>query len=108
MEVYNSMGSGFLEAVYQECLEYELADRNIPFDSQQQLQLTYKSRILKAVYVPDFVCFQGIILEIKGVSNLNDKSRAQVINYLRGTGFKLGLLVNFGNPKSLEYERLVL
>ena len=83
MEVYNEMGCGFLEAVYQECLELELGDRNIPFSSQRELQLKYKKRSLKSVYIPDFICFEKIIVEIKGLSDLNDSHRAQVINYLR-------------------------
>ena len=107
MEVHNEMGSGFLEAVYQECLEYELSDRQIPFQSQQQLKLRYKTRTLKSVYVPDFVCFEKIILEIKGVSDLTAKHRAQVLNYLKATGIKLGLLVNFGQHGQLQYERIV-
>jgi len=107
MEVFNEMGSGFLEAVYQECLEYELSDRRIPFQSQQQLKLQYKQRTLKSVYVPDFVCFENIILEIKGVSDLTAKHRAQVLNYLKATGIKLGLLVNFGQQGKLQYERIV-
>ena len=70
MEVYNEMGCGFLEAVYQECLEYEFADRQIPFVPQQQLKLKFKKRTLKSVYIPDFVCAEKIIVEIKGASEL--------------------------------------
>jgi len=107
MEVYNEMGSGFLEAVYQECLEYELADRNIPFVSQAQLTLQFKRRTLRSVYIPDFVIDSKIIVEIKGVSDLNDRFRAQMLNYLKATKLKLGLLVNFGQHGKLQYERLV-
>lgn len=107
MEVYNEMGCGFLEAVYQECLEYELGDRNVPFDFQQELQLTFKKRTLKSIYIPDFICFEKIIVELKGVSDLNDSHRAQVINYLKATVMKLGLLGNFGQPGKLQYERIV-
>lgn len=107
MEVYNEMGCGFLEAVYQECLEYEFLDRRIPFMPQSQLELRYKKRTLKAVYIPDFVCFGTIIVEIKGTSDLNDKFRAQMINYLKATGMKLGLLVNFGQQGKLQSERIV-
>ena len=106
MEVYNEMGCGFLEAVYQECLEYEFGDRKIPFVSQQQLQVQFKKRILKSVYIPDFICYDQIIVEIKGTSDLTDKFRAQMINYLKATGLKLGLLVNFGK-QDLQYERIV-
>jgi len=107
MEAYNEMGSGFLEAVYQECLEYEFGDRAIPFVSQQELQLRFKKRLLKSTYIPDFVCYDQIIVEIKGAAELNDKFRAQMINYLKATGLKLGLLVNFGKHGSLQYERIV-
>ncbi|TWT83854.1 hypothetical protein CA13_53270 [Planctomycetes bacterium CA13] len=108
MEVHTEMGSGFLEAVYQECLEYEFSDRQIPYSPQNQLQLRFKSRTLRSVYIPDFVCFQKIIIEIKGTSDLNDKFRAQMINYLKATEMKLGLLVNFGRHGKLQYERIVL
>ena len=107
MEAYNEMGCGFLEAVYQECLEYEFADRQIPFVPQQQLKLKFKKRTLKSVYIPDFVCAEKIIVEIKGASELSDKFRAQMINYLKATGLKLGLLVNFGKHRQLQYERIV-
>jgi GxxExxY protein len=107
MEVHNEMGSGFLEGVYQECLEYEFGDRQIPFIAQKQLQLRFKKRTLKSIYIPDFICFDNIIVEIKGTSDLNDKFRAQMINYLKATGIKLGLLVNFGHDSKLQYERIV-
>lgn len=107
MEVYNEMGHGFLEAVYQECLEFELGDRKIPFDSQRELQLKFKKRQLKTVYVPDFVCHEKVVVEIKDVSKLNDVHRAQIINYLKATGMRLGLLINFGNSDKLVYERFV-
>jgi GxxExxY protein len=107
MSVYNEMGSGFLEAVYQECLEIEFADRNIGFEAQNQLTLKFKGHQLKSTYIPDFVCFEKIIVEIKGVHALTGVHRAQTINYLKATGLRLGLLVNFGNPKKLEHERIV-
>ena len=107
MEVYNEMGSGFLEAVYQECLEYEFADRKIQFVPLESLSLRFKHRTLKAVYVPDFVVGSKIIVEIKGTADLNDKFRAQMLNYLKATGLKLALLVNFGKHDSLQYERIV-
>ena len=107
MEVYNEMGFGFLEAVYQECLELEFGDRNIPFSSQHELQLKYKTQVLNSVYVPDFICFEKIIVEIKGVSEVNDSHRAQIINYLKATGIQLGVLVNFGQRGKLQYERVV-
>ncbi len=106
MEVYNEMGCGFLEAVYQECLELELNARSIKFSSQNELQLKYKTQILRSVYIPDFVCFEKIIVEIKG-TDLNDSHRAQVTNYLKATGIKLELLVNFVQRGRLRYERVV-
>jgi GxxExxY protein len=107
-EVYKEMGSGFLEMVYQECLELELTARGISFRPQAGLCLTYKGRELKQRYVPDFVCLDKIIVEIKAVSELADIHRAQVHNYLKATGYKLGLLVNFGHYPKVEYERIVL
>ena len=107
-EVYRVMGCGFLEAVYQECLELEFGLQGIPFQPQVRLALAYKGRALKQQYVPDFVCFGKIILEIKAVSQLNDEHRAQVYNCLRATGYKLGLLVNFGHYPAVEYERIVV
>ena len=107
MEVYNEMGSGFLEAVYQECLEYELTDLKVPYVSQQRLELRFKTRTLQSAYIPDFICFGQVIVEIKGTADLTDKFRAQMINYLKATGVKLGLLVNFGQQGKLQYERIV-
>ncbi|MCH7988223.1 MAG: GxxExxY protein [Planctomycetes bacterium] len=106
-EVYNEQGCGFLEAVYQESLEIEFNLRGIPFMSQPKLNLRYKERQLTQFYQPDFVCFDKIILEIKAVSTLKDEHRAQVHNYLKSTGLKLGLLVNFGRHPKLDYERIV-
>ena len=106
-EVFNDKGAGFLEAVYQECLELELAFRSIPFRPQAELQLYYKGRLLKQHYQPDFLCFDKIIVEIKAVSDLADEHRAQVHNYLKATGLRLGLLVNFGHHGKLQHERLV-
>jgi GxxExxY protein len=107
-EVYKEKGCGFLEAVFQECLELEFGDQQIPFVSQPKLALTYKGRPLKQTYVPDFVCFDKVIVELKAVSALADEHRAQMHNYLRATGHHLGLLVNFGHFPKVEYERIAL
>ena len=107
-EVYKEKGCGFVEPVYQECLEMELGLQGILFQPQVGLALAYKGRPLKQKYVPDFICFEKIILEIKAVSQLNDEHRAQVHNYLRATGYKLGLLVNFGYYPGVEHERIVV
>lgn len=106
-EVYNHMGHGFLEAVYQECLAVEFADQDVPFVEQPHLKLKYKTKPLKQTYLPDFLCFDEIILEIKSAKNMTDEHRAQVINYLKATGKQLALLVNFGHYPKLEYERFL-
>ena len=107
-EVYREKGCGFLEAVYQECLELEFTDQGIHFAPQPQLNLSYKGRPLKQTYAPDFVCAEKIVVEIKAVSALTDEHRAQLHNYLRATGHRLGLLVNFGHFPKVESERIAL
>jgi len=104
--VYRDKGSGFLEQVYHECMEIELAHLSIPAVSKPELSLEYRGQKLKQGYEPDFVCWSKIILELKAVSNLTDEHRAQVLNYLNATGFQLGLLVNFGHYPLLEWERI--
>jgi GxxExxY protein len=106
-EVYKEKGSGFLEPVYQECLAIEFGIQNIPFVPEAILTLSYKSQPLKHVYRPDFLCFDLIVVELKAVSVLLDEHRAQVHNYLKATGHKLGLLINFAHHPHLEYERIV-
>ena len=107
-EVYKEKGCGFLEAVYQECLEMEFGDQAVSFAAQKKLNLAYKGRPLKQTYEPDFVCDDKVIVEIKAVSALTDEHRAQVHNYLRATGHRLGLLVNFGHFPKVESERIAL
>ncbi len=107
-EVYKEKGSGFVEPVYQECMEFELGDRKIPFTAKPPLSLLYKGRPLRSKYEPDFICYDLIVLELKAVTALADEHRAQVQNYLRATRLRLGLLVNFGHYPKLEYERIVL
>ncbi len=104
-EVYKEMGCGFAEAVYQECLEIEFALQELSFKAQTQLSLTYKSHPLTCKYEPDFIVFDKIALEIKSAKELANEHRAQVHNYLKATGFRLGLLVNFGHFPKVEYER---
>ncbi len=106
-EVYKDKGCGFVEPVYQECLSIEFQHLDIPFVEQRELDLYYRERKLTHVYKPDFVCFDKIIIEIKAVQSLAAEHRAQVMNYLKATGFELGLLVNFGHFPKLEYERIV-
>lgn len=107
-EVYREMGCGFLEAVYQECLENELSARNIPYQAQVELRLIYKGQPLSQTYRPDFVCYGGIIIEIKAVKELAPEHEAQLLNYLKATGMKLGLLVNFGSYPKATIKRFAL
>ena len=101
-EVYREMGSGFLEAVYQECLEKEFTKREIPFTAQKELRLMYKDEPLQQTYKPDFICHNKIIVELKAVKSIAPEHEAQVLNYLKATGMKLALLVNFGAyPKAI-------
>lgn len=105
MEVYRTLGSGFLEAVYQTALAYELKLRNIPYEEQVRLPVHYKS-ILVGEYIADFVIDGKIIIELKAVAEIHDVHRAQAINYLAATGFELAIILNFGASK-LQQERLV-
>lgn len=105
-DVYKEMGCGFLEAVYQECLEKEFAKRIIPFRPQVELQLNYKGEPLKQTYKPDFICYDKIIVEIKAVKELGAEHKAQLLNYLKATGLELGLLVNFGSHPKTEIIRI--
>ena len=107
-EVSRQMGTGFLESVYQECLHREFARRGISFSAQPRLKLTYRGETLNQTFVPDFVCFDTILVELKAVREIAPEHRAQVINYLKATGLKLGLLVNFGNAPKARCERIVL
>ena len=107
-EVYNKLGSGFLESVYQECFEIELKNKNIPFEREKDIKIFYNGIELKHFYKADFVCYDKIIVELKAVSFLEKAHHSQVYNYLHATGFKLGILLNFGYSKGLEQERIVL
>ncbi|WP_305046459.1 GxxExxY protein [Geoalkalibacter sp.] len=107
-EVYREMGCGFLEAVYQECLEAELIRRGVPFVAQQELRIRYKGQPLQQTYRPDLVCFDEIIVELKALSKTTSEHQAQVLNYLKATGKQLGLLVNFGSHPKATVERIVL
>ncbi len=106
-EVYREMGCGFLEAVYQECLEKEFRAQKIPFLSQQELRLVYKGEKLEQTYRPDLICFEKIIVELKARKTIEDEHRAQLHNYLKATGLKLGLLVNFGHYPKATIERII-
>jgi GxxExxY protein len=108
IEVHRELGSGFLEPVYQEALAIELATCLVPFEAQKAIQILYKGRKLKKEYVPDFVCYQQIILELKALTQLSGVEEAQALNYLKATGFRVALLLNFGSHGKLEWKRLVL
>ncbi len=107
-EVYKNKGCGFLEAVFQECLEIEFGLQGIPFKAKASMQLEYKGRQLNQFYVADFVCYEKVIVEIKAVSKIADEHRAQIQNYLHATRCRVGLLVNFGHFPKVEYERFVV
>lgn len=108
MEVHTILGTGFLEPVYQEAMEIECASRRIPFVSQQILQVHYKQHILKKEYIADMVCFEKIVVEFKALDNLTGRESSQVINYLKATGYKVGVLINFGSDTKLEWKRFVV
>lgn len=105
-EVHNALGPGLLEKVYQEALEKEFLLQKIPFEREKSFQITYKGDILEQKYIADFVCYDKIVLELKAVEDLLPIHKAQVINYLAITGYKLGLLVNF-NARQVQPERIV-
>jgi GxxExxY protein len=105
-EVYRELGCGFLEAVYQECLERELTLRSIPFEVRKAIPLRYKGHLLQQAYEPDCICFGRIIVELKAVRALAPEHEAQVLDYLKATGLTLGLLVNFGSHPKVTIKRL--
>ena len=107
MQVHGVLGAGFLEEVYQEALEREFADAGIPYEREAKLTVMYRGEPLQKKYFADFVCYGKIIVELKAVSALSDAHCAQVTNYLKATGYQLGLLVNFGNLQQLQYVRRV-
>ena len=106
-EVYKEMGCGFLEPVYQECVELELTDQQIHFVAQVELKLKYKHHQLNSKYTPDAICYDQIVLELKAVKDITDQHRAQIHNYLKATGYRLGIIANFGHHPKLQYERIV-
>jgi GxxExxY protein len=108
MAVHSELGCGFPEAVYQEALEIELADRGIPFESQKRLRIAYKGHVLAKEFVADMVCYDKVIVEIKSARELTPVGESQLLNYLRASGLRLGLLINFGSRGRRQYERFVL
>jgi GxxExxY protein len=107
IEVYNQLGSGFLEAVYQEAMELELEWRVIPFEPQKELCIFYKGRCLEKRYFADFVCFGSVLVELKAVDEIGSKDESQMLNYLKATGLRVGVIINFGDPGRLDWKRMV-
>jgi GxxExxY protein len=107
IEVHRELGAGFLEAVYQEALELELAQRKIPYTPQKELFIWYKEQRLTKSYIADFVCHEQIIVELKALARLSGHEEAQVLNYLKATRFRVGVLLNFGSTGRLEWKRFV-
>ena len=107
IDVHRELGPGFLESIYQEAMEIELSSRNIPFVAQQPIAVQYKGVTLKKQFFADLVCFEQIIVEIKALARLSGTEQAQLLNYLKGTGFPIGILINFGSHGKLEWKRLV-
>jgi GxxExxY protein len=107
MEVHRQLGCGFLEAVYQEALAVEFSLRGIPFKREVEIPISYKDRRLTTTYRADFVCYDGVITELKALTQMGGVEEAQILNYLRATGYEVGLLLNFG-AQSLEYKRFIL
>ena len=107
-EVYKTLGSGFLEGVYQEALELELLERGIPYKAQEEIAIAYKGTQLRQKYRADIFCYDKIILELKATKQLLPEHHAQLQNYLRATGMKLGLLVNFCHYPGVDIKRIAL
>ena len=106
-EVFWEMGCGFLEAVYQECLQKELHLRGIPFEAQKALPIQYKGNELSLKYVPDLICFGKIIVEIKAMKDIYPEHKAQLLNYLKATGLRVGMLVNFGGHPKVQIVKMI-
>ena len=107
MVVHSELGSGFLEAVYQEALELELATAGVPFTANTELRILYKGVPLAKKYFADLLCYGQIIVELKALDRLSGKEESQILNYLKATGLRVGVLINFGSSGKLEWKRFV-
>ena len=108
MEVHRVLGSGFLEDVYQDCLRREFLYRKIPFEEKPRLRILYKGEEIEHYYIPDFVCYEKLIVEIKAVATLSEEHYAQLRNYLKATGIRVGFLVNFHDFPKLDIHRMIV
>lgn len=108
IEVHRELGPGFLEPLYQEALEIELAHRAIPFSAQVPLQVEYKGRALRHQYIPDLVCYDRVVVELKALERLSGREESQVLNYLKAARMPVGVLINFGAVGRLEWKRFVM
>lgn len=106
MEIYNNIGPGFLEAVYQEAFEIELQNNDIAYEREKKLEIVYKNKKLNTFYKADFICMNNIIVELKSIKQITNIEKAQVINYLKATGYHKAILLNFGSS-SLQFKRFV-
>ena len=106
MAIHSELGHGFLEAIYHEALEQEFNLQDIPFSKEKKLPVYYKKHKLKTFYLPDFICYDSVIVEIKALQRLSNHEESQLINYLKASGLNRGLLINFG-ARQLQYKRLV-
>jgi len=106
-QVYNELGAGFLESVYEEALTIELEENSIPYKTQVKLPVYYKGRLLQKEFFADLIIYDKIIVELKCVEKITTANEAQLLNYLKAINLKLGLLINFGNPEKLEWKRLI-
>lgn len=106
MKIHSALGSGYKEVIYQDALEVELFNRKIPFEREKTYQVIYEGITLKHHFIADFIIYGNIIIELKATNEIINPFIAQTINYLKASGLKLGLIINFGLP-SLEYKRIV-
>ena len=107
IDVHRELGSGFLEAVYQEAMELELTSRSIPFEPQKGLCIFYKGQCLQKKYIADVICFGAVLVELKAIGEIGTREESQMLNYLKATGIRVGLIINFGDPGRLDWKRMV-
>lgn len=106
MAVHGELGQGFLEPVYQSALAVELSSRNVPFRREAEIPIRYKATVLDVFYRPDYICFDEVVFELKALPSIGGVEESHMINYLKATGLKIGLLLNFGSG-SVQYKRFV-